>query len=418
MALAAALAARGSGAGDGMRFGIGRVIVVLQVGLALVVMVVAGLLVRSLVGLRSQPLGFDRDHLLLAWTQPSSTGRQGTELTRLWHDVQDRLSALPGVVSVSASNGGLLNGVVLTAGRPTPRMRVENQPVRLTTLAGGRTFIMPGFFKSLGVPVLRGREFTNRDTELTSPPVVILNETMARFYFGDEDPIGRHVGFGPQAVTPVEVVGVVSNFERGSPRAVGQGLMLPYFPVRSDASPQMVVMCVVIRVQGDPRTLVPQVRAELRRIDSSLAVLKINTIDDQLDDVIAQDRVLAGLGTFFGGLSGLLACLGLYGLMAQITSQRTAEIGVRVALGATPGSVLAMVLRDGLILVALGLLVGGPAALASARLVQGRLFGVSTHDPIAIVAAMALMIAVAGAGAMVPARRAANLDPVAALRAE
>jgi putative ABC transport system permease protein len=415
VALAPALSARANSVSGATRLNMSKVLVVVQVAISLVVIVAATLLVRTLLGLRSQDLGIERRNVVLAWTQPSSTGRQGRELQELWHDVQTRLSVLPGVTAVSASNSPVLSGVVPPAGRAVEQMRVEGQPPRLTPLPGSRTFVMPDFFKTLGVPLLSGREFTERDSD-QSPPVVILNESMVRLYFGDANPVGRRVGFGPQPGTPVEVVGVVKDFELGSPRGADRPQMLTFFPYRSDAGPRLVIMCVVIRTSGPPRSLMNRVREELRAVDPSLAVLKINTPDEQLDDVLAQDRLLAGLAAFFGGVSGLLACLGLYGLVSHMTARRTSEIGLRIAFGATAGRVLAIVLGEGMRLVCLGILVGAPSALMAMRLIRSRLFHVRPDDPLTLGLAAGLMVAVALVAALVPARRAARLDPMVALR--
>jgi predicted permease len=419
LSLAPSLSNRGGVGGPGGRFHVGKGLVAAQVALSLIVLTTAVLLLRTLDNLRTQDLGFRRDRLLLVWTQPSSTGRQPAAIKDLWHDVQQRLSALPGVESASASNSAILNGnVPLSSAAPVEFMRVQGEPRHLASVTGGRTFILPDFFHTLGVPLLAGREFTERDNE-TAPPVVILNESMARFYFGGANPIGRHVAFGQQTGFPVEVVGVVRDFESGNPRAAGMPRMLTFFPYRDRSSANnLIIMCVNVRTHGDPNTMAQNIRRELRAADPSLAVLKINTVDRQLDDVLAQERLLAALATFFGAIAVLLACLGLYGLLAHMTARRTSEIGVRMALGATSGGVLAMVLRDGLWLVLAGVVVGVPAAIAGTRWMESRLFGVRPTDPVALAGAALLLAAVAALAGLVPARRASRIDPIAALREE
>jgi predicted permease len=416
LSLSPSLSNRGA---TGGRFHAGRGLVAAQVALSLIVLTTAVLLLRTLDNLRAQDLGFQRDHLLLVWTQPSSTGRPPTGIKDLWHDVQQRLSALPGVESASASNMTFLNGSVPVASTaPVEFMRVQGQQPHLTSVSGFRTFILPDFFHTLGVPLLAGREFTERDNE-TAPPVVILNESMARFYFGRDNPIGRHVAFGQQTGSPVEVVGVVRDFESGSPRAAGMPRMRTFFPYRDRSTGgNLVIMCVIVRVHADPNTMAQNIRRELRAADPSLAVLKINTVDRQLDDVLAQERLLAALATFFGAVAVLLACVGLYALLAHMTVRRTSEIGVRMALGATSGGVLAMVLRDGLWLVLAGVVVGVPAAIAGTRWMESRLFGVRPTDPVALAGAALLLAAVAALAGLIPARRASRIDPIAALREE
>jgi putative ABC transport system permease protein len=410
--LASALSARGETAR--IRFGTGQALVIIQVALTLAIITSTILLVRTLVGLHSQDLGFDRSNLLLVWTQPSATGRQGQALRDLWRDVQARVAAVPGVAAASAWNTPLLNGVVPLTGRAVEHMRVEGEPARRSPQPGGRAFVMPAFFKTLGVPILAGREFTEADAG--GAPVVIINATMAKFYFGSDNPVGRRVGFGSQPGTPVEIVGVVGDFERSSPRAAGVERMLTYFPYQSDGGGQLVIMCVAVRTNGDPHALITPLRQTLRAVDPSLPILEINTVGEQLDTVLAQDRLLTALVGSFAGLAGLLACLGLYGLVAHMTARRTAEIGIRMALGAGRGKVLTMILREGLQLVLISLVVGIPTALMATRLIRSRLFGVSPHDPTTMVLASLTIVVVAVGATFVPARRASVIEPTLALR--
>jgi putative ABC transport system permease protein len=411
--LASALSARMTG-GDARRpFLAGRALVALQVALALVVIVAAGLLGRSLVALRHRDLGFARDQLMLVWTQPSGTGLQGAALKDLWQRARDRVLSVPGVAVAGASNQSILSGRVLTPGPPSVALRVEGAPPRTSPLPGYRTFISPQFFEALGVPMLEGREFTDADN---GRQVVILNESIARVYFGHDSPLGRHVGLGSGTTTPLEVIGVAKNFERGSPREADQEQLLTYFPYRADSGTNLVIMCLAVRTRVDPRALMPSVRAALRAAAPDLPVLSINTVEEQLDDVLAKDRLLAGLSAFFGAVAGLLACLGVYGLLAQMTSSRTTEIGVRMALGATGGGVLRMVLVDGLALVGAGVVLGGLVSVAAMRVLRADLFGVGPTDGWTMAAGMALLVSIALFAMWLPARRAARADPMAALR--
>jgi putative ABC transport system permease protein len=276
------LARTTTGTGGSGRSRSSRLLVVAQVALALVVLASAGLLFRSVTNLKRQELGFNRENILLVWTQPSSTGRQGDSLETLWHDIHSRLAAIPGVTSASGSNLSLLSGVVRSPGPPMERMRVEGRPPRLTSAPGGRIFILPGFFATLRVPLVAGREFTEADGTGTRQ-TVIINETMARFYFDRENPVGRRVGFGSEPGTPVKIVGVAKDFEPGNPRGVGQAQMITYFPYRSGTGAQLVVLCAVLRSGGGSAlTLIDRVRDELRRLDPSLAVFKVDTVNEQL----------------------------------------------------------------------------------------------------------------------------------------
>ena len=417
--LVPALAARGAAAdGAAGRFSLGKTLVVAQVALSLVVLIVAALFVRTLANLQSYDLGFDREHVLLVWTQPSATGRRPDAFKVLWQAAAERLAALPGVVSASASNGSILNGDIPTAARLSDPMRVAGVPPKPTTIGGYRTFVMPRFFETIGVPLVAGREFTDRDTE-TAPPVVIINETLARHYFGRENPVGRFVGFNWQKGTPTEIVGVVRDFERGTPRAAGRQQMLTYFPYRDVEAPtRLVVMCAVVRTAGDPRALAGRVREALHGVDPALPILKIDTVDEQLADVLAPDRLIAGLAAFFGAVAVLLSCLGLYGLVAHMTARRTSEIGIRMALGASGREIRSMIVAEGLGLVAVGVVIGVPLTLAAPRLASARLFGVSAADPLTLVIATVLMIAVSAVAGFVPAARASRVDPMRALRCE
>jgi predicted permease len=416
-ALAASLTGRSAaGISEGLsgRLRLGKFLVVAQVALSLVVLIGAGLFVRTLRRLRSQDLGFERNHVLLVWTLPGVTGRHGRALAELWHTVQERLSALPGVTSVSESNRGLLNGFT---GATRPPLRIEGQAPVDVGIPGGWAHVAPGFFETMGIPLLAGRDFNDRDNG-TATPVVIINESMARYYFGDQNPVGRRLGYPFDTGTPREIAGVVKDFVDDSPRESQLGMS--YFPYRdrSATDPRIGGMCVAVRTGGDPLAVAASVRRELQDLDPSLPVLKIDTVDQQLDDVLAQDRLIAELSGFFGAMAALLGCLGLYGVISYGVARRTNEIGIRLALGATHSGVLGMVIKESIMLVFAGLGIGVPVALAATRLISSRLYGVSASDPLTIAAAALLLIAVASLAGFVPARRASRVDPMVALRYE
>jgi predicted permease len=411
--LASALSARMTG-GDARRpFLAGRALVALQVALALVVIVAAGLLARSLVALRHRDLGFTRDQLMLVWTQPSATGLQGAALKDLWQRARDRVLSVPGVAAVGASNSAILSGTVRATGRAQEWIRVEGLPRRTSPLPGGRTFISPQYFEALGVPMLEGREFTDSDN---GRQVVILNESIAQMYFGHESPLGRHIGLGPGPTTPFEVIGVAKNFENGSPRGADREKLSTFFPYRADTGANLIIMCLAVRTRVDPRAVMPSVRAALHEATPDLPVLSINTVEDQLDDVLAKERLVAGLSSFFGAVAGLLACLGVYGLLAQMTSNRTTELGVRMALGATGSGVLRMVLMDGVALVGAGVVLGVLVSVGAMRILRAQLFGVGPTDGWTMAAGVAVLVSIALFATWLPARRAARADPMAALR--
>jgi predicted permease len=405
------------------RFGPSTLLVTAQIALSLLLLVAAGLFLRTLTNLRSKDLGIERQRELLVWTVPGQTGRQDDAMADLWHTVQQRVSALPGVLSAAASNQAVLRGTDLQPGQGAFPMRVEGEAPKMATAGGFRSFITPGFFDTLGVRIIAGRDFTEQDTD-KSPPVAILNESMARFYFGDRSPVGRMVRFTGPTAPLTEIVGVVTDYVRGTPRGDVRGEFATYFPYRDrealnrGAQTRLRVMMIVIRAGVPPLTLADSVRRELRAIDPELPVLRINTTEQQLDDVLAQDRLVAALSTTFALVTVALACLGLFGLISYAVARRTNEIGVRLALGATPRRIVGMILAEGGRLVAAGIAVGMFAALALVRLVSSRLYGVSGADPWTLGSAMAVLVLVAAVAALIPAGRAAGVDPMVALRSE
>jgi macrolide transport system ATP-binding/permease protein len=408
--LSSTLMDRGADAGGSMkRFGLGKLLVVAQVALSLVLLIGAGLFVRTLQNLKQQGMGVDRDHLLLVWTSPGQTGRQGPALAALWHSTLERISALPGVVSASAANHGLLEGN--DNGGSSEMMTVEGQEHK-PGLQLTRIGIAPGYFQTAGIQMLQGHDVTERDTE-TTPKVAIINETMARFFFDDQNPIGKHFGpGGPNEM--IEIIGVVSDTKHGTPRDKRGFWYVPYQQPPS----LMRTMCIEVRTANDPLSLAGRVRQELLDLDPKLPVLKIDTIEDQFNDVLAQERLVATLSSFFSALAVLLACIGLYGVMSYATARRTNEIGIRMALGATPARVLAMVLKESLWLMLAGLAIGLPAAVAVTRLISARLFGIGAADPLTMAGATLLIVAVAVVAAFLPARKASKVDPMRALKYE
>jgi predicted permease len=410
VALAPALAGRGVASGASGRFGLGKALVISQVALSLVLLIGAALFLRTLRNLRSQDVGFDREHVLLFWTAPDHAGRQGATLARLYEAVQDRLSALPGVRSVSPTAFGLLGG---SGGSPVTnvegyvRKAQEDQFVPWSLIA-------PGFFDTVGIRHLLGRDFTAHDTE-TAPRVAIINESMARYYFGDQNPIGKHFGMRRDVGTPIEIVGVVRDAKYGTLRE--KNVKMIYIPYRQDLF-HLYDMCVAVRTIGNAQSITALIRDQLRAIDPNLPILKIDTPEAQLDDSLIEERLIAALSGFFGVLAVLLACLGLYGVMSYTAARRINEIGNRLALGATSGEVLRMVLKESIWLVTAGIAIGVPLTLAATRFIATRLFGVSATDPITIALAAALMITVAAVAGLLPARRASRVDPMVALRYE
>jgi predicted permease len=412
VALTAALKEGGaSAAGRRKRLSLGKALVVAQVALSLVLMIGAGLLARTLRNLQTQDVGFDREHLLLVWAAPARTGRTVPALVDFAKTVQERLSSLPGVVSVSISNGGVLEGGM--RGGRSEAYRFPGQAPK-PGLFYRNSLVMPGFFATVGTPLIAGRDFTEMDNE-NAPEVAIFSETMARFFFGDENPVGKRFNARGGTGYPIEIIGVVKDAKPGTPR---DQLSAWYSPYRQGARFMRLNWCIAARTDGSPLALASSVRQALRELDPNLPVLKVTTIAGQLDYVLAQERLIAMLSAFFGALAMLLSCLGLYGVVSYTVARRTSEIGIRLALGATPMGVLRMVFKESLWLVLGGIAVGVPTSLAVTRLIASRLFGVSPTDPLTIIAVIALLMAVAALAAFFPARRASSVEPMVALRGE
>jgi predicted permease len=408
--LAAALTERGPGGSDGCR--LAKLLVISQVALSLILLMEAGLFVRTLRNLRTQDLGMDRKRVLLVWTAPGQTGRQGVALAQFVRNVQERLSAVPGVLSASMSNHGPLEGGD-DSGSRSEFVKIPGQPPKPGMLLM-RVAIAPGFFETAGMPLLAGRGFSERDTD-NSPLVMVINESMARFFFGDRNPVGQHLATSPiDTGFSIEIVGVVADAKHGSAR---DRRGIEYVPYRQVVG-LMRTMCIELRAAGPAAGIAAKVRQELRAIDPNLPILRMDTLDEQLSDVLAQERLIAAPSVAIGALATLLACLGLYGVMSYGVARRTNEIGIRMALGAQRGDVLSMILKETLALILAGTVIGVPAALVATRLIANRLFGVSAGDSVTIGCVVLLLFAVAALAGFLPAQRAARVDPLVALRHE
>jgi predicted permease len=398
-------------------------LLIAQVAVSLVLLIGAGLFVRSLENLRAQDLGLDRERALLVWVSPGQTGRQGDAMIALWDAMLDRLSAIPGVVAVGAANQAMLNGGDVGIGVPSVAIIIPGAPRTLTTRISGRQFVTPGFFSAAGIRVVAGRGFTARDAGESSS-VVMMNATMARFYFGSAGAaIGRMVQFPGPSKQLHEIVGVTSDYVRTTPRHA-LDYFNTYYPYRHPDAinlgqpSRLRAMQIAIKTTGEPLAIADAVRRELRAIDPLLPVLAINTPDQQLDGLLAQDRIVASLSTALGATAMVLASLGIFGLLSYRVARRTSEIGVRLAFGATRASVLRLVIAESGRLVMTGIAAGVLAAVVLSRLVASRLFGVSATDPWTIAGAAALLMAVACLAALIPARQASTIDPSSALRCD
>lgn len=271
-----------------------------------------------------------------------------------------------------------------------------------------RDGVTPGFFQTAGMPILEGRDLTERDIA-TTPRVAIINETMNRFFFGSAGGIGRRIGSGE---AQVEIVGVVKDAKHGSPRD-RRGVW--YVSYRQ--YPNLLRnMCIAVRTGGDPRAVAGDVRRVLRDLDPLLPILRVDTIEEQLGDVLAQERAVTTLSIGLGTFALLLACIGLYGVVANGVVRRTNEIGVRMALGAQRSTVVRMILSDTARLGVTGLLAGAPLAMIAGSMIASRLYDVKPSDPVTMGVAMVTLAVVTVVAGVLPAYRAARIDPNVALR--
>jgi predicted permease len=391
------------------RFRLTKLLVVAQVGLSLVLLVGAGLFVRTLRNLKSQDLGFEREHLLLVRTDAGQTGRQGTALAELYAQAVDRIGRLAGVRSASASAGHLLRPA-LFASLTVPGGASRKAADRIV----GVDQIAPRYLETLGMRLQAGRDITDRDSA-SAPPVAIVNEAMARRFYGRTDVVGRRFQLdGDTPGSQFEIVGVVRDAAYSSLRDRGAMMYLPYAQNLQFLSS----MCLVVRTSGEAPGIAGRIREELRAAAPGLQIRGMQWVDDAMDESLAIERMVAWIVGLFGGLALVLACLGLYGTMSYVTARRTREIGIRVSLGATPLRVSRMVLGDALALGLAGIAVGAPAALAGSRLVSGLLFGIRAADPATLAEAAALLLAVVVLAAWLPAWRAAASDATQALRCD
>jgi predicted permease len=390
------------------RFGklFGKALVVSQVMLAVVLLSSAGLFLRHLSDLRNGDLGFRRDRILLATLNPAHSGYQGARLSTAYRELLDRLAAIPGVLSVSASAATPISG-----GAASRFVTVEGYQPQAAEMRAYVNWVGPRFFETYGTPLLAGREFNFQDAGASH--VAIVNQSMARHYFGDTNPIGRRIAL-ERDNQPFEIVGVVADAKYldlhvAPPRTI-------YLPTFSEKG--VNGNSFAIRAAGDPAALAVSVRRIASAVLQGIPVDGMVTLAAQMDASIVPERLTATLSTLFGALGSLLAAIGIYGLLAYTVARRTNEIGIRMALGATRREVTRMVLREAVGMAAAGLAIGIPLAFWTRTLAASLIAGLPATNTGAIVGGAAALTAIAVAAAYFPARRAARVDPIIALRYE
>jgi predicted permease len=407
------------GGGGSMRLRKGLVIA--QVTVSILLLVGAGLFIRSLRNLRLLDLGVKTDNLIAFNVAPTLSGYTPLRTKQFDKQLLDRISAQPGITGIAFAQIGLLEGNEWDSS-----MSVEGYEAKPgENMNPFCNAVSPGYFKTIGIALLAGRDFDERDSryevgdpkaDLPAYKVAIVNDSYARHYFGDRNPIGRHIGFGtnPGTKTPIEIIGVVKDAK--------------YMGVRDDIPRQVFFSymendfaggaVMYVRTASQPEAVFGSIRQVMRQLDPSIPMYNPRTMEAQLDQSLLNDRLVATLSAAFGVLATLLAVIGLYGVMAFTVTRRTREIGVRMALGAARGDVLWLVMREALMLVGTGIMLGLAGAWGLGRLVSSQLYGVTANDPVTIAAAATLLAMVALVAGYVPALRATRVNPVLALRYE
>ncbi|HLL74217.1 MAG TPA: ABC transporter permease [Pyrinomonadaceae bacterium] len=391
------------GAGGSWRARLRGGVIVAEVALAVVLLAGAGLMIRTLWQLNNVPLGFDPENVLAVNVDLPEAKYEGPErIAEFYGRAFERVAAVPGVERVGATNSLGVSVGFQIEGRPP--LGAQDRPQAVTR------FVSPGYFDALRVPLVRGRAFTEADRR-GGANVAVIDETLARRHFADEDPVGRRINLFD---APREIVGVV-----GAARYDGPALRpnpVAYLPYTQMTWSGMTLY--VRSAGGDPASLSASVRGAIHSVDPDQPVYNVRTLSTALSETVAPQRYLTLLLGAFAAVALLLSTLGLYGVVSYSVAQRTQEIGIRMALGARPGDVLRMILRQGVALVAVGVAAGLAASLGLTRLMESVLFGVRPTDPLALASAALLLVCVALLACYVPARRATKVDPMEALRYE
>lgn len=405
-------ALKGSGTRVTGRFTAGRVLVAAQTALSLALLTGAGLFLNTFRNLDHIDIGYARKDALLVTIDPALAGYRGARLMELYQQSVDTIARIPGVQSVSHMRDRLMTGRLSMNGISVPGYTPKSgeDMTHMWVIANS---VGPRFIEAAGMRLIAGRDFTERDNQ-HSAKVAVINETMARHYFGGANPIGRKISNGPGEPL-MEIVGVVGDLKYFALREDRQDVMFTPALQESEASKRATL---VVRTSIEPSRVAPAVRSAIRSLDAAIPMYDVITVDQQVEKTLSLQRLLAVLSTFFGGLALLLAAIGLYGVLSYTVSRRTSEIGIRMALGARPRSVLRMILQETAHLIFAGVAMGVALALAGTRLVKNMLFGVSATDVPTITAACVVLLAFALLAAFIPARRASRVDPMVALRHE
>ena len=397
--------------GGGSRWTAGRVLVAAQVALSVLVLFVSGLLVQTLRNLQQVDTGYERHGLLVMRIDPRSVGHKGADYLAFCDELLQRLRSLPGVTSATYSGNGLFSGSesetsIVVVGQPN---KPEAERVVFTDTVG------PNYFTALNIPLLMGRDIGPQDIG-EKPRSIVINQAMARRLFGEQNAIGQvlHVDDEEHANVLLQVVGVAKDVRDHSlTDEIGPRFYTPMNLMDLPGEAKFE-----IRTTGDPRAAMRDVRGAVKALSPDLVVQSLTTLNGLIDDELDGQIFVARLSGFFAVLALVLACVGLYGITAYSVVVRTRELGVRMALGAKPRDLLALVLRDAFAVVAIGALIGVPAAIGGSRLLHSMLFEVKSYDPQSLGLSLAILLFVGFIASYVPARRASRVDPMVSLRYE
>jgi predicted permease len=384
-----------------------------QVALSLMLIITAGLFMRTLHNLRATDTGFRQTDLLLASLDPARSGYRSGRLLSFYDQVQQMVREQPGVAEVALASHGTLSGV-LAAGTRFMNTAVHaegHDPIPGEDLIAYFNTVTPGYFRAVGLPIMEGRDFGAQD-RAGSGKVAIINETAAKYWFSNANPIGKRIGTGAAGVTDLQVIGVVKDAKYLSVRE--KTLRIVYRPLAQEPSSPMTLHVRTTNTEA----IVPRIRRAIQAVDLHVPLYNPQTIEARIDESLKQERLVSTLVSMLGLLGTVLAGIGLYGMISYSVVQRTREIGTRMALGATPTNVLATFVRKALAVTVGGILCGIPLSLVAARVFSGLLYGVSPADPSTVLASTTMLLLIAAFGALVPALRAARVDPLHALRQE
>jgi predicted permease len=411
--VAPALKENARGLSGGSRVTLGRLLVVAQIAISLLLLIGAGLFIRTLSNLRSVDLGYRRENLVVIDIDALTAGYKGERAMVLYNRLLSDIRAIPGVKAATFSDNGIFSGSSCGT-----QLYIEG----FTPAKGARTgtrceAIGPDYFATLGVPMLRGRELTLADMTPTSR-VAVINQTMAKDFFEGRDPIGKHIkDLYPGSKSEYEIVGVAQDFRTDSLR--GKVIRHFYAPAANAIGGGVPpTINIEVRTAAAPAGILAAVRRKIQETDRTIPIESARTVEDLIDSRVLQQRIIADLSGFFGGLALLLAAIGLYGVLSYAVARRTNEIGIRMAVGAGRSRVVWMILRETLAMLAAGAAIGAPSAVALSKLIESQMFGVKGSDPVTIAAAVAILAAIAAFASVFPALRAARVDPMVALRVE